>query len=126
MGVGAGGSPGITHLVDWRQGVYAAVVVIVSASWGGSDGAKSHDPKQEDGLCSNSCYDTQPRTLSLWETGAACEVVIFESLFLFFLSRELALFFIIVFLNVIFTKCHTKAEQVESGPENGCFLKWIC
>lgn len=81
MGLGAGGSPGITHLVDWRQGVYTAVVVIVSASWGGSDGAKSHDSKQEDGLCSNSCYDTQPRTPSLWETGAACEVVIFESLF---------------------------------------------
>lgn len=123
--MGAGASPGITHLVDWRQGVYAAVVVIVSASWGGPDGAKSHDPKQEDGLCSNSCYDTQLRTPSLWETGAACEVVIFESLF-FFLFRELALFFIIVSLNVIFTKCHTKAEQVESGPENGCLLEWIC
>lgn len=120
MEVGAGGSPGITHIVDWRQGVYAAVAVIVSASWGGSDGAKSHDPKQEDGLCSNSCYDTQPRTPSLWETGAARQVVIFEGVF--FLSRELVLFFIIVFLNLIYTRCHTKAEQVKSGPDNGCLL----
>lgn len=60
---GAGGSPDLPHLVDWRHGVYAAQLVMVSASSGSSVGAKATIPKQEDALCSNGCYDAQQAQL---------------------------------------------------------------
>ena len=52
-----GGSPGITHLVAWRHRVYSLMLEIISSSWG-VQMVRKHDPKQEGGLCSNSCYDT--------------------------------------------------------------------
>lgn len=109
---GAGGSPDLPHLVDWRHGVYAAQLVMVSASSGSSVGAEATIPKEEDALCSNGCYDAQQAQLVR---------LYFKEVILGF--RELALFFIDVSPSAIISKCRRKAEQVESGPIMGVFQK---
>lgn len=48
---------GASHtLLPRRQGVYTPALEIASSSWG----LQILHPKQEVGLCSNSCYDTEP------------------------------------------------------------------